>query len=42
MATLRTIADQRALSVPQAQRAPSSAWALLHDWYSAGWIAIVD
>ena len=42
MATLKTLADQRALSALQVKRAPASAWALLHDWYSAGWIAIVD
>jgi len=42
MATLKTFADHRALSALQAKRAPASAWALLHDWYGAGWIAIVD
>ena len=42
MATLTTLTDQRALSALQAQRAPASAWALLHGWYCAGWIAIVD
>jgi len=42
MATLKTLADQRALSSLQVKRAPASAWALLHDWYSAGWIALVD
>ena len=42
MATLKTLADQRALSALQARRAPTSAWALLHGWYHAGWIAIVD
>ena len=41
MATLKTLADQRA-SALQVKRAPASAWALLHDWYRAGWIAIVD
>jgi 50S ribosomal protein L16 3-hydroxylase len=42
MATLKTVADQRALSALQAKRAPASAWALLHDWYGAGWIVIID
>ena len=42
MATLKTLADQRALSALQAQRAPASTWALLHGWHSAGWIASVD
>lgn len=42
MATLKAFADQRALSALQAKRASASAWALLHDWYEAGWIAIVD
>ncbi|MGZ9075617.1 MAG: JmjC domain-containing protein, partial [Burkholderiaceae bacterium] len=42
MATLKTFADQRALSALQARRAPDSAWKLLHGWYSAGWIEFVD
>ena len=42
MATLKAFADRRALSALQAKRAPASAWALLHDWYGAGWITIVD
>ncbi len=42
MATLKTFADQRALSALQAKRAPASAWKLLHGWYRAGWIEVVD
>ncbi len=42
MAAIQALADQRALSAEQAQRAPASAWALLHAWYRAGWIVIVD
>ena len=42
MATLKTFADQRALSSLQAKRAPASAWKLLHGWYRAGWIEFVD
>ena len=42
MATLKALADQRALSALQVRRAPASAWAMLHAWHSAGWIAIVD
>ena len=42
MATLKTFADQRALSALQAKRAPASAWKLLHGWYRAGWIEFVD
>ena len=42
LATLTTLADQRALSALQARRAPTSAWELLHGWYSAGWIEFVD
>ena len=42
MATLKTFADQRALFSPQAKRTPASAWRLLHGWYSAGWIELVD
>ncbi|MEO8188220.1 MAG: cupin domain-containing protein [Burkholderiaceae bacterium] len=40
MTALRTLADQRALSADQAQRAPAPAWALLHAWYRAGWIVV--
>ena len=40
--TLKMLADQRALSALHLQRASASTWALLHDWYRAGWIAIVD
>ena len=40
MAAIRTLADQRALSAEQAQRAPASSWALLHAWYRAGWIVV--
>jgi hypothetical protein len=42
MATLKAFADRRALSALQVERAPASARALLHDWYSAAWIAIVE
>ena len=42
MPTLKTFADQRALSALQAKRTPASAWRLLHGWYSAGWIELVD
>ncbi len=42
MTAIRTLADQRELSALQAQRAPAAAWVLMHGWYHAGWIALVD
>lgn len=39
---IKHFADQRALSASQARRIPARSWLLLHDWYNAGWIAIVD
>ncbi|HVG04302.1 MAG TPA: cupin domain-containing protein, partial [Burkholderiaceae bacterium] len=40
--TLHMLADRRALSALQLQRAPSSTWPLLLGWYRAGWITILD
>ena len=40
MPTLRALADQRSLSADQAQRAPASAWAVLHAWYGVGWTVV--
>lgn len=36
--TLRALADRRALASPEAARLPPAARALLHDWYTAGWL----
>jgi 50S ribosomal protein L16 3-hydroxylase len=42
IAALKGFADARALSPQMSSRLPSNVWALLHDWYRAGWIAIAD
>ncbi|HKO69200.1 MAG TPA: cupin domain-containing protein, partial [Burkholderiaceae bacterium] len=40
IATFQALADQRSLTADQACGAHASAWALLHAWYSAGWISL--
>ena len=42
LTTLKMLADQRELTALQVKRASAPARKLLHDWYRAGWIAIVD
>ncbi len=36
--TLRGLADERALASPAVAGLPLTAQALLHDWYTAGWL----